>query len=405
MSKKLEIETKEKLEKDILLLEDKLVEIKDFYEKMQKFYSIKSDLIVKDENEDSLAFILEEHLKKNQEEFEGLKENIIKSKEMFDKLSNLENYINEMIPGIAKTRLNYVSEILSDNNLKVFNEKINVINNSYAEIFQTNGNLPEIIKNKHSEIIRMYNELFDEQEKQKSKYNSLIDFYKKMEEADKEIFLEQGDKKSRYQILLDTHNEYIDKNKKLEIFYKKIFGDEKNEITSLEKELNDRIESLKDIENEAKKVIALSSDAGLASGFHQRGKKAFYNKIMSLIIFCFALTFIGVYNFETIKIDNLHQMELSSFILKIMLNAPFIWIATVANINLNKYARLEEEYAHKESLAKSFERYKEEISKLNNSGNNKSDLLEELLRTNIEAFKVNPAQTMHQLNEEHLVNN
>lgn len=403
MGKKLGIE--KNLEVNISLLETKLLEMRDFYNKMQKLYSIKSDLIVKDGNENSLAFMLEEHLEKNQKEFEELKENIIKSKEMFDKLSNLENYINEIIPGIAKTRLNYVSEILSDNNLKVFNEKINTVNNSYAEIFQTNGNLPEIIKNKHSEIIRMYDELFAEQENKESKYNSLINFYKKMEEAYKEIFLEQENKKSRYQILLDTHNEYINKNKQLEVFYKKIFGDEKNEISSLEKELEDRIENLKNIENEAKKVIALSSDAGLASGFHQRGKKAFYNKSMSLIIFCSALTSIGIYNFETIGIDSFQQMELSSFILKVMINAPFIWIATVANINLNKYARLEEEYAHKESLAKSFERYKEEISKLDDKENNKSDLLEELLRTNIEAFKVNPAQTMHQLNEKLLVNN
>ena len=71
---------------------------------------------------------------------------------------------------------------------------------------------------------------------------------------------------------------------------------------------------------------------------------------------------------------------------------PFIWIAIVSNINLNKYARLEEEYAHKESLAKSFERYKEQIEELDNEKS--QELMTTLLKTNLEAFEKNPAETM-----------
>ena len=54
-----------------------------------------------------------------------------------------------------------------------------------------------------------------------------------------------------------------------------------------------------------------------------------------------------------------------------MINAPFIQAATFININLNKYFKLKQKYAHKESLTKSFKRYKDQIKDL--STNYKTD--------------------------------
>lgn len=103
----------------------------------------------------------------------------------------------------------------------------------------------------------------------------------------------------------------------------------------------------------------------------------------------------GYFNFKTIDFNNLKDINLVSITVRFMINAPFIWIATVANLNLNKYARLEQEYSHKESLAKSFERYKTEIEKLNDTETIKSkELLVELMTLNLEAFKINPSSTM-----------
>ena len=71
----------------------------------------------------------------------------------------------------------------------------------------------------------------------------------------------------------------------------------------------------------------------------------------------------GIFNFNTIDFKNLKDIDLISIITRFMINIPFLWIATVANINLNKYTKLEQEYSHKESLAKSFERYKKYLEK------------------------------------------
>ena len=61
--------------------------------------------------------------------------------------------------------------------------------------------------------------------------------------------------------------------------------------------------------------------------------------------------------------SNLFQ-ELYKILFKVTINAPLIWIATIANINLNRFSKLEQEYSHKEALAKSYERYRTEIEQL-----------------------------------------
>ncbi|EHJ4416579.1 hypothetical protein KAV65_000691 [Campylobacter upsaliensis] len=60
----------------------------------------------------------------------------------------------------------------------------------------------------------------------------------------------------------------------MDSFYKVIFGSDDDNIKSLKKELEERKEQLKMIEEEAKKVIDLSSDAGLAAGFFCTSRKS-----------------------------------------------------------------------------------------------------------------------------------
>ncbi|MWV63022.1 hypothetical protein DCO58_01060 [Helicobacter saguini] len=111
----------------------------------------------------------------------------------------------------------------------------------------------------------------------------------------------------------------------------------------------------------------------------------------------------GIFNFKTIDFGNLKDIDLVSIIVRFTINIPFIWAATAANINLNKYTKLEQEYAHKESLAKSFERYKQEITKLND--NKKTELMEKLMDINLEAFKKNPADSIEKIKSDKLFKN
>ena len=145
----------------------------------------------------------------------------------------------------------------------------------------------------------------------------------------------------------------------------------------------------------------MSSDAGLAGGFNQKVDEVKKNKYVSLAVFVVVLIIMGIFNFNTIDFKNLKDIDLISIITRFMINIPFLWIATVANINLNKYTKLEQEYSHKESLAKSFERYKTEIEKLDRIDSEKSNsLMMNLMELNIEAFKVNPANSIDKIKKD-----
>ena len=136
----------------------------------------------------------------------------------------------------------------------------------------------------------------------------------------------------------------------------------------------------------------------MAGGFYQKVKETKVNKYISLGVFVLILIVMGVFNFSTIDFKNLKEIDLISIVTRFMINIPFIWIATVANINLNKYTKLEQEYSHKESLAKSFERYKTEIDKLDKIDSEKSNsLMISLMELNLEAFKVNPANSIDKI--------
>ena len=215
------------------------------------------------------------------------------------------------------------------------------------------------------------------------------------------ILIKNDNGTSMYDEFINKNNDFNSKKIKLDTFYTRIFGNEAEDTKSLNNELEERLNRLKDIEKEAKKILSLSSDAGLAGGFNQKVDEVKKNKYVSLAVFVVVLIIMGIFNFNTIDFKNLKDIDLISIITRFMINIPFLWIATVANINLNKYTKLEQEYSHKESLAKSFERYKTEIEKLDRIDSEKSNsLMMNLMELNIEAFKVNPANSIDKIKKD-----
>lgn len=61
---------------------------------------------------------------------------------------------------------------------------------------------------------------------------------------------------------------------RIQNFYDKIYGNEAKKLPSLVKDLDERLTNLKNVEERAKSVIGLSSEAGLAGGFVVKGKEA-----------------------------------------------------------------------------------------------------------------------------------
>lgn len=214
-------------------------------------------------------------------------------------------------------------------------------------------------------------------------------FDKKYQEWFKENIADDGEVTEPKFDLLES------KFTELERFYLKIFGTENKENKSLNEVLNQRLNDLAEVEAEAKKVINLASDAGLAGGFVEKANQAKCNKITSVLVFLGIIGLMACLNFSYFKPEHLQNITLMEISIRVIINLPLIWAATVANINLNKYSKLEQEYAHKESLAKSYERYKNEILKLSNE-EDVNALREKLLHLNLDAFRKNPADAMEQ---------
>ncbi len=381
--------SKKEIEDVLTRINEKLLDINNLYEKLENSYSINKAFI--DENsDDSLKKLVNDELAIIKSQSNDVSKMVNQLKESFEFLTSLQNN--------GKNRIQYIYDLLSDKVLEDIKEKSESFYKSYNEVFNgENGDLAEDFITKYEKINNLYKKLYesnnDKQSVSEELEEKIDNFFEKYS-----ILIKNDDNNSIYDEFIKKNDDFNNKKIKLDSFYNKIFGNEKEDTKSLNNELEQRMKRLQEIEEEAKKIISLSSDAGLAGGFHQKVKEVKINKYVSLGVFVIVLIIMGVFNFNTIDFDNLKEIDLVSIITRFMINIPFLWIATVANINLNKYTKLEQEYSHKESLAKSFERYKTEIEKLDNIDNDKSNsLMISLMELNIEAFKVNPANSIDKI--------
>lgn len=97
-------------------------------------------------------------------------------------------------------------------------------------------------------------------------------------------------------------------------------------------------------------------------------------------------------------VGSLHDSTtISDAIIRIISRLPFfvpaIWLAIFASKQQSQNRRLQEEYAYKESLSKSYEGYKREIEKLPASAE-KNKMIEKLLGAMVTMAEYNPSQTL-----------
>lgn len=386
---------------DEKILRDLIKQNKEVLEKISAMYLLKDDLIEVTDRRFGATKIIE------------------------NEVSNLKSEINKVIT--EKNRVIQSLAILSQLNNQIEKFK-NLMNNQYSDDILLIDKLEEILnKEQIEEIEQLQQEIIEfhsrihESKDEISIYDKVDNFLINMNKAQR--FLEETVEfngvpvakkdvvKKQYEQITDYYDnlfgeseedysrvqELNEKISELEDFHSKIFGNEKR--PSFQEDLDKRLQELKGVESEARKVINLASDAGLAGGFVEKAKEAKKNKWWSVGFLILSLLIMFFYNRELFNNipDIQNQINNGSIIwviLKMTVNAPLLWLAVVANINLNKYSRLEQDYAHKEALAKSYERYKTEISKLSSEDEQVENLKQDLIRINLEAFKLNPADNM-----------
>lgn len=340
------------------------------------------------------------------------------SKALQNALTEYSEAIREHTAGYLAEIEKYALESQETNNkitllLSELSEKEENIENYRDSLFNNDG-----LRDKIESLFRKSSENFEE-----------------MEDFHNQIFTSNGLKEQLEEYIEDAEEQHDSINElrknsfnmleELNNFYRKIFG-QKNDngemIGGLEQELKLRKEQLdkfkseqeqryKELNQQIENLLPGATSAGLSTAyremretFSQSAKwygKVFYFALLALlgsvvISHCFVSW--GVFHFVDTPSENSNSIGInllslfrnlifrSSFIL------PALWLVFFVSKRRNEAQRLEQEYAHKESLAKSYDSYKQQIEKLQQEERDK--LLPILMSNMIKAIALNPAETL-----------
>ncbi|WP_223527650.1 hypothetical protein [Pseudomonas sp. GL-R-19] len=224
--------------------------------------------------------------------------------------------------------------------------------------------------------------------------------------------------------LRDSLSEILDsaisRHKELEFFYERIFGRpmvDADELKGggLKQELDVRLEELGKHETEQKirqdalfeRIEALlpgATSAGLASAYKALKDhfgtpittytRAFYASMVALLLGGVVIVSDSItlwpFHVEFVKTTNWEEM-LRTLLSRAPIVLPVVWFALFSATRRSQYERLQQEYAHKEAFASSYESYKKQLSDLKVDAD---ALQKELIAKAIEAISFNASKTL-----------
>lgn len=183
----------------------------------------------------------------------------------------------------------------------------------------------------------------------------------------------------------------------------------KSEITSRQKDLDDFKTKQEDrylaLNEQIEELLPGATSAGLAAAYRAMRKSfakpikqysiLFYLSILILSITAFISTIDSLWTAnEVIKFVDVTDIRnlLSNFTHKLPIILPVLWLALFASKRRSEAQRLQQEYAHKEALAKSYQSFKNQIDSLGEE--RKEELLHKLLSAAIDAVASNASDTL-----------
>lgn len=298
-------------------------------------------------------------------------------------------------------------------NLSAMNDRFQKLEHTlFTSENNTKNKINELVSDlnvKHKETVKFYNEIFDENGLKISITQYGIDV--------RDIKNTVDELKSDMQKNLDELTE----------FHQKIFGSDNNsglkqeieiqqkELDSLKKQKEDEFIELR---NKIENLLPSATSAGLSSAYYEM-RNSFseniktYNKLFYFALGLWLIVVVGVTWYYapivTPSIDGetakntaqqtsitLKNHDIWSILEWIIARLPFLipvlWFTIFVSKRRSEAQRLEQEYAHKEALAKSYESYRKQIEQLNEDEQKK--LLPILLENMIEAIALNPATTL-----------
>lgn len=312
----------------------------------------------------------------------------------------------ELLEEIEKnsTKGNTLLEVSENIANKIGNYQITLFGeeNSDGGIQETINSFVADFKKKNEEISIFYDETLVGDQKSPSTKSEIT-------QAKKDILASQ----EQLSDLLTSASAELEE---LESFYNKIYGklnSENERRGGLAQELDERVTVLNDFEkkqsakytalnNQIEGLLPGATSAGLASAYHEMRNtftdpikymsQLFYAAI-GLLVFAsvlLAIDNIGLYYINFIKIGEWDSV-LKSIVNKIPFYAPILWLAFYASKRRSEYQRLQQEYAHKEALAKSYDNYKKQIEQLDDKD---KEMQKSFIMKAIDAVAYNASTTL-----------
>lgn len=204
--------------------------------------------------------------------------------------------------------------------------------------------------------------------------------------------------------------------KGLKDFYDHVFGADEAEEDSeigLKRELDNRIKELDEFKVEQNKAYSTlfqeiesllpgATSAGLAGAYGSL-RRSFSKSIRRYsLVFYFSLIFIaisgliaitskiGLWEIEFVDVTDPAKI-LIGFVHKLPILFPALWLALFASKRRSEDRRLQQEYAHKEALTKSYQSFRTQIEAMKTG---QEELMQKLLVAAIDAISSNASDTL-----------
>lgn len=159
----------------------------------------------------------------------------------------------------------------------------------------------------------------------------------------------------------------------------------------------DKYKTAKEAEIEG--LLKSATNASLASAFESfrsqteilknTSEKYFFYSIIALVA-AIILPYVPCFKEWMFTSDNVY-IEL---LRRVLFTGPFVWLAYYQAKKTNQYFRLEQEYAHKAVVSRSFEGYKSQVMELYKDNSASQDMLQKLLGGSIDTVAKNPAEVL-----------
>lgn len=213
---------------------------------------------------------------------------------------------------------------------------------------------------------------------------------------------------------------FTQKQTDIDKFYVKIFGAMENNqrVGGLQQEIENRQNELdkynekqkakfKSLQDEIESLLKDATNASLASSYEKSKEsytKAIYGWNATFILSMLSIVGIAVWGFIEVA-DRISEplAILGAILVRLPFYIPLAWLAIFSTQRRNESKRLQEEYKHKETLARSFLGYKQQIDEIqSDSSQDNINLAKKLMENLVEMTNENPNKALDKIKKENM---